>query len=276
MNLTVGYSPCPNDTFIFYALMHGRIETGEVSLRAVVEDVESLNRMALNRALDVTKVSFHAFGFLRDHYALLHAGAALGRGCGPIIVSREKLDPDMIKNKRIAVPGTYTTANLLLRLFEPEIKEIVMMPFDRIIPAVAAGEVDCGVVIHEGRFTYRLYGLREVIDLGRWWEEETGLLIPLGGIIIDRRLGKDLIHRFDRWLRASIQYALERKDEPRDYIKHFAQEMDDSVISEHIGLYVNDYTLDIGKDGIKAVEQLLKMGEEAGVIPHSDKPLFLD
>ncbi len=276
MNLRVGYSPCPNDTFIFYALMHGRILTEDTSFTPVIEDVETLNRMAFEHAPDVTKVSFHAFGFLRDKYALLHAGSALGEGCGPLIVAREKIDPDRLKDKRIAIPGTCTTANLLLKLFEPRIEETVAMPFDKIMPAVREGKVDCGLIIHEGRFTYPIYGLKEVIDLGKWWEAEKGFLIPLGGIIIDRSLGDDLIHRFDRWLKGSVEYALDNRDEPMEYIKSHAQEMDNNVICEHINLYVNDHTLEIGDDGIKAVEYLLKIGEEEGIIPHSDKSIFVE
>ncbi|OFV67166.1 MAG: 1,4-dihydroxy-6-naphthoate synthase [Candidatus Syntrophoarchaeum caldarius] len=274
VKLSVGYSPCPNDTFIFYALMHRRISTGDVTFKPVIDDVETLNRMAFKHTLNVTKVSFHAFGFLRERYALLRAGAALGEGCGPLIVANEVIDPEEIKNKRIAIPGTCTTANLLLKLFEPEIKETVVMSFDRIMPAVRSGDVDCGLIIHEGRFTYPIYGLKAVIDLGKWWEDETGLLIPLGGIVIDRSLGYNLIHEFNRWLRSSIEYAFENPNEAMSYIRSYAQEMDDDVISEHINLYVNDNTLDIGDEGIKAVEYLFKMGEDAGILPHSNHSIF--
>ncbi|MHC1564829.1 MAG: menaquinone biosynthesis family protein [Candidatus Syntropharchaeales archaeon] len=274
MNLRVGYSPCPNDTFIFYALMHQQVQTADVTFTPVIEDVETLNGMAFGHALDVTKVSFHAFGFLREDYALLHAGSALGRGCGPIVVARERFDPDRLRYKKIAIPGTYTTANLLLTLFEPCLENVVVMAFDKIMPAVAAGKVDCGLIIHEGRFTYPLYGLREVIDLGRWWEDETGFLIPLGGIVIDRSLGQDLIRDFDSWLKKSVEYALENRDVPMNYIKSHAQEMDADVILRHINLYVNDHTLNIGDEGIKAVEYLLKAGEEKGIIPYSDKSIF--
>lgn len=277
MNLRIGYSPCPNDTFIFYALAHGLIPIGNHAITPIIEDVETLNRKALEQhSLDVTKVSFHAFAHLRDHYALLHAGAALGKGCGPIIISKKKLKPEELKESRIAIPGTYTTANLLLRLYEPKIKKTVQMPFDQIMPAITKGEVDCGVIIHEARFTYPDYGLREVVDLGEWWEEETGHLIPLGAIIAKRAYERDFIHKIDHWLKESIEYALKRRREPMEYIRAHANEMDEETICRHINLYVNKYTLEIGKEGTRSIKHLMEMGEEKGLIPYTEKPLFIE
>lgn len=276
MNLRIGYSPCPNDTFIFYALTHGLIPLDKNTITPMIEDVETLNRKALEeQSLDVTKVSFHAFAHLRDHYALLHTGAALGRGCGPIIITKKNIKPDELEERCIATPGTYTTANLLLKLYNPRIKKTVPMPFDQIIPAIMRDEVDCGVIIHEARFTYPDHGLKEVIDLGAWWEKETGHPIPLGAIIAKRRYNRDVIHKIDHWLKESIKYALKEPTEPMKYIKTHAKEMDEETICKHINLYVNKHTLEIGEEGIEAVKHLMQMGEEKGILPHTNKPLFI-
>ena len=277
MNLRIGYSPCPNDTFIFYALTHGLVPLEGETVTPVVEDVETLNRRALEEeSLDVTKVSFHAFAHLRDHYALLHTGAALGRGCGPIIVSKKRVEPDELGEMRIAIPGTYTTANLLLKLYDPGIRKTVPMPFDQIMPAIVSGEVDCGVIIHEARFTYPDIGLREVIDLGSWWEEKTGYPIPLGAIIAKRKYKRDLLHKIDHWIRESIEYALKKPREPMEYIKRHSSEMNDEIIWRHINLYVNRDTLEISEEGIDAVRCLIEMGEERGLIPQTKRPLFIE
>ncbi|PWB56983.1 MAG: 1,4-dihydroxy-6-naphthoate synthase [Candidatus Methanoperedenaceae archaeon] len=271
---SLGYSPCPNDTFIFYALTHNRI-AGDIGFREVLKDVEYLNRMALHKRLDITKASFHGFGFLRDDYCLLHSGSALGRGCGPLIVARDGMDQKDLANKRIAIPGRMTTAFLLLRLFAPEARNIVEMPFDRIMNAVSMGTADAGLIIHESRFTFHKYGLIKIIDLGEWWEKETGLRIPLGGILARRDLGQPVIRKIDDLIKQSIEYAFAHPGEPREYIKKNAQELDDDVIDQHIKLYVNDHTLDIG-DGLLAVEKLLKTAEELNLIPHSEKKIFVD
>ncbi len=271
---SLGYSPCPNDTFIFYALTHNKIAC-DIEFRETLKDVEYLNRMALHKRLDVTKASFHGFGFLRDDYCLLHSGSALGRGCGPLIVARDGIDQKELANKKIAVPGRMTTAYLLLGLFAPDAKNIVEMPFDRIMNAVSMGTVDAGLIIHESRFTYPQYGLVKIIDLGEWWEKQTGLPIPLGGILARRDLGAGVIRKIDDLIKQSIEYAFAHPGEPREYIKKNAQELDDDVIDQHIKLYVNDHTLDIG-DGILAVEKLLKTAEEFNLIPHSEKMIFLD
>ncbi len=271
--ISLGFSPCPNDTFIFYALANKKLKT-DIEFSEILRDVETLNKMAFNKELDVTKASFHAFGFIRDDYCLLHSGSALGRGCGPLIVAKKKIQYAELSRKSIAIPGKMTTAYLLLRLFNPEIKNIVEMPFDRIMNAVSLGAVDAGLIIHESRFTYPSYNLVKLIDLGEWWEEETGLPIPLGGIFAKRKLGA-AIRKIDSLIKKSIEYAYRNPEEAREYIKNNAQELDDDVIDQHIRLYVNDYTLDIG-DGVAAVEKLLKTAEELQLIPHSDKPVFSD
>lgn len=272
--ISLGFSPCPNDTFIFYALAHKKIEM-DVEFSEILRDVETLNKMAFNKELDVTKASFHAFGFLREDYCLLHSGSALGRGCGPLIVTKKKIQYAELSRKSIAIPGKMTTAYLLLMLFNPEIKKIIEMPFDRIINAVSLGTVDAGLIIHESRFTYPSYNLVKHIDLGEWWEGETGLPIPLGGIFAKRKLDATAIRKIDSLIKKSIEYAYRNPDEAREYIKSNAQELEDDVIDQHIRLYVNDYTLEI-RDGVEAVEKLLRFAEEAGLIPHSDKPVFID
>lgn len=272
--ISLGYSPCPNDTFIFYALVHKKLK-GALEFSEILRDVETLNEMALQGKLDVTKTSYHALGYLREDYCLLHAGSALGRGCGPLIVTKKSFSVARLSEKTIAIPGKMTTAYLLLKLFAPGIKNVVEMPFDRIMNAVSLGTVDAGLIIHEARFTYPAYGLQKLIDLGEWWEEETGMPIPLGGILAKRGLGRDVIREIDRLLRSSIEYAFGHRGETWSYVKNHAQELDDEVIDQHIGLYVNEHTLDLG-DGIKAVEKLLRTAEELSLIPQSEKPLFLD
>ena len=274
MKLSLGYSPCPNDTFIFYALAHKKVR-GSVEFSEMLEDVETLNRMALRREIDVTKVSFGAFCHLREDYCLLHSGSALGRGCGPLIVAKNRINIADLSGKTIAIPGKMTTAYLLLQLFDPGIRKVVEMPFDRIMNAVNLGNVDAGLIIHEGRFTYPKYGLLELVDLGEWWEGETGFPIPLGVIVAKRELGADVINGVDRMLKKSIEYAFANSSMTRRYIKKHAQELDDGVIDQHIGLYVNDYTLDLG-GGIDAVEELMKRAEELQGVPHSEKQLFID
>ncbi len=272
--ISLGFSPCPNDTFIFYALTHKKIEM-DVEFSEILKDVETLNWMAFRNELDVTKASFHAFGFLRDDYCLLRSGSALGRGCGPLIVAKKKMQYSELPQKSIAIPGKMTTAYLLLQLFNPEIKNTVEMPFDRIMNAVSLGTVDAGLIIHESRFTYPSYNLVKLIDLGEWWEDETGLPIPLGGIFARRKLGAAAIRKIDSLIKKSIEYAYKNPEEAREYIKSNAQELEDDVIDQHIGLYVNDYTLEIG-EGVAAVEKLLKTAGELNLIPGSDKPLFID
>ena len=263
--LSIGYSPCPNDTFIFYALMHGQIPLHHVRFSPpVLDDVETLNSWALAGRLDVTKLSFHALGHVLDKYTMLASGAALGRGCGPLLVTRsgrEKGDP---ADWKIAIPGRYTTAALLLKLFLPAYSQIVIMRFDVIMDAVAGGRVDGGVIIHESRFTFQDYGLVCVQDLGQWWETDTGLPIPLGCIAARSTLDPLEIKEVEQAIRASVQWAYAHPDQCSGYIKQYARELDDQVIAGHIGLYVNDFSVQLGDEGRAAVQELLRRGREAG------------
>jgi 1,4-dihydroxy-6-naphthoate synthase len=272
--LSLGFSPCPNDTFMFYPLVHGLVDTEEISYRERLEDVETLNRLALAGELDVSKVSYHALGHIRDGYALLRSGSALGRGCGPLLVAADRIDPADLRGRTIAVPGRYTTAKLLLRLFDPSVDKFIVMPFNEIMDAVLRGNVDAGLIIHESRFTYQGFGLHKLLDLGEWWEGETGLPIPLGGIVARRSLGAETIAAVERTLKAGVAYARSHPDEAARYICEHAQEMSPEVCAAHIGLYVNDYSANLGDEGIRAITCLLQRAEEAGLIPASGTPLF--
>ncbi len=272
--LTIGYSPCPNDTFIFYALIHGKVKVPGTTFREQLEDVETLNRMALEGKLDLTKISYHALGHLREQYALLRSGGALGRGCGPLIVARPGTRLADLKNGVIAVPGMLTTAYLLLRLFDPAIEQVKVMTFDRIMDAVSKGDVTAGLIIHESRFTYPLYKLEKLLDLGWWWERYSGLPIPLGGILGKRSLGQATLLRVEEGVRKSLQYARAHPDEVMDYCRQHSQEMDESVMKSHIDLYVNDFSLDLGEEGLRAVQKLFSEAEVRGVFPRSDAPLL--
>ncbi len=274
--ISIGFSPCPNDTFIFYAMMHEKVRDDKYRFDQIFEDVETLNRMALESRLDVTKVSYHALGYIRDEYCLLRSGGALGRGCGPLIVAREACEIKDLLGKKIAVPGRYTTAFLLLQLHDPAFRNnAVFMPFHEIMESIKKGDVDAGVIIHESRFTYQLYGLNEIMDLGAWWENETGLPIPLGAIVAKRSLGADAAGRIDGLIRASMEYAYLHTDETMPYIKKHAQEMSDDVIEKHIDLYVNDFSRDIGEEGEHAIQKLIDMAEEREVFRSSNAPLFM-
>jgi 1,4-dihydroxy-6-naphthoate synthase len=274
--LTLGFSPCPNDTFIFAALVHGLVPCGDCRFRERLEDVETLNRLALAGALDICKVSCHLLGHIRDQYCLLTAGGALGRGCGPLLVSRDRPDTGALVGQPIAVPGRFTTACLLLRLALPELDNLVYLPFHEIMPAVVRGEVAAGVIIHESRFTYHAHGLRALLDLGDWWERESGQPIPLGGIVARRRLGPATIGQVNRALRESVLYARANPAAVAPYIRAHAQEMADEVCAAHIDLYVNDFSLDLGDAGRTAVRVLLARAESAGLIPPAtaDTDLF--
>ena len=274
-SLSLGYSPCPNDTYIFYALTHNKVAIPGHTIEQRLEDVETLNQLALNGRLDLTKISYHALGHLRDRYALLHSGGALGRGCGPLVISPGLTDMQALRGKRIAVPGKLTTANLLLQLYGGGYEDLLILPFDQIMSALQSGAADAGVIIHESRFTYQQAGFHEVLDLGAWWEADSGLPIPLGGILARRDLGETTIRMADEAIRSSLEYARLHPQEPRNYIKQHAQELENEVIDAHINLYVNDFSLNLGDEGIMAVETLLGRAESRGLIPKSDKPLFL-
>jgi 1,4-dihydroxy-6-naphthoate synthase len=274
--LSLGYSPCPNDTFIFYALVHKKIDTLGLDFSEILKDVEELNRMAGDSRLDITKASVHAYGYLRDRYFLLRSGGALGKGCGPLLVSSRQHDLKNLKGKTIAIPGRLTTAFLLLQLFDLSLaKNIKIMPFDEIIDSVKKGHADAGLIIHESRFTYGSAGLTKLVDLGEWWENETGLPIPLGGILARRDMGRDLILKIEGLIRKSIEYGFSHRSEPLAYIKAHAQEMEDEVVDRHIDLYVNNYSLDIGEEGIVAVNELFQRAEKKGLIPAFAGPMFV-
>lgn len=272
--LSLGYSPCPNDTFIFYALTHGLIPLPGVRIDERLADVETLNQLALGGVLDLTKVSYHAYGHLRDQYLMLRSGGALGRGCGPLVVAQQPLTMDELRGQRIAIPGRLTTANLLLQLYGSGFEELLVLPFEQVMPAVRRGAALAGVIIHESRFTFHQFGLHQVLDLGAWWESTSGLPIPLGGILARRDLDSALILRLESALTASIDYAFAHRGEPRAYIKSHSQELADEVIDQHIDLYVNDFSRSLGREGEQAVTELLRRAEERGIIPTSPHPLF--
>jgi 1,4-dihydroxy-6-naphthoate synthase len=266
--LTLGISPCPNDTFIFDAWVNGRLGPDAPAVAARLEDIDTLNRLALHSALDVVKVSFFAYGLLRERYQLLQAGGALGRGCGPLLVSRTaRLNrQDLTDAKlRVAVPGELTTAHLLLRLYQPAACTVLSLPFEQIMPAIAQGDIDAGVIIHEGRFTYQQYGLHILADLGAWWEQTTGYPIPLGCIVARSSLGPAIIANLERTIRASLMHARRNPDDSREYIHVHAQEMDPQVIARHIELYVNSFTEDYGSEGHAAIACLLERAREANL-----------
>jgi 1,4-dihydroxy-6-naphthoate synthase len=266
--LSLGYSPCPNDTFIFHALVHGLAEELGLELAApVLADVESLNERARAGRLDVTKISCHALGHVLDRYRLLGAGAALGRGCGPLLVAAAPRSIEELVRQPIAIPGQLTTAALLMRLFAPQCCQLVPMRFDLIMPAVAAGRVAAGVIIHESRFTYRQHGLICLRDLGAWWEEVSGSPIPLGCIVARRSLGDERLALIDQGIRESVRRAFAAPGQSRPYVKEHARELDDRVIAEHIALYVNDFSLDLGEEGRRAIGLLLDRGRDVGLFP---------
>jgi 1,4-dihydroxy-6-naphthoate synthase len=274
--LSLGYSPCPNDTYIFFALANGRTDTAPYPFEISLADVELLNQQARQHLLDITKVSISAVLHLLDDYWLLRSGGAIGRGCGPLVVARQSLTLDDLKKKTIAVPGTMTTAHLLLQLTGAHEGDCVPMPFDRIMQAVSNGEVDAGVIIHEGRFTYPARGLRRVLDLGAWWEEETGLPLPLGGILIKRELGTQTARFVDDKIRESLLYARSHPHEAWPYIKTHAQEMADEVIRQHVETFVNEFSLDVGKEGERAIRFLLEAAAKQQRLALPQKPIFWD
>ena len=274
--LSLGFSPCPNDTFIFHALVHGQACAELPSFgAATLADVETLNEWAFAGRLDVSKLSFHALGHVLDQYVLLMAGSALGRVCGPLLVARENFPQEELPRLTIAIPGKYTTAALLLRMYSPVALATRVMRFDEIMPAIVAGEVDAGVIIHESRFTFQGHGLLLLQDLGAWWEQETGFPLPLGGIAAKRSLGKEKIQAIDRCVRASVSSAFASPDAGMLYIRQHAQELDDKVIKDHIGLYVNPFSLDLGAEGVAAVREFLGRGRKLGVFPSQSSELPL-
>ena len=272
--LHLGYSPCPNDTFIFCGLASGRVSVDPYDLKITLADVEWLNRQALSGSLDITKVSIYAMLRLLDSYWLLDSGGAIGRGCGPLIVAREAFTPAELLEKRVAIPGRMTTASLLLQLSGLHRGPLHEMVFDQIMPAVQRGEVDAGVIIHEGRFTYPAYGLTEVLDLGAWWERETGLPLPLGGIAVKRELGSRVASFFEGKIRKSILHARAHPEEVLPYVRRHAQEMAPDVIRSHIDMFVNDFSVEAGVEGKRAIRALLEAAASQQNSPMPALPLF--
>jgi 1,4-dihydroxy-6-naphthoate synthase len=278
MKITIAHSPDSDDAFMHYALARHKIDAGEYEFEHILQDIETLNRAAVNTTYDITALSIHAYAYLSDKYALLSHGASMGEEYGPMIVAKQEYSLDEIKSQIIAIPGKQTSAYLALKLFAPEI-EVVEMPFDEILPAVVDGKVAAGLLIHEGQLTYRDAGTHLVLDLGKWWSGETGgLPLPLGGNAIRRDLPEKVKHEVSHLLRESIRYALEHREEALDYAMEFARglETEREMANRFVGMYVNQRTLDYGDDGREAVRLFLDKGFEAGIIPHKVDVEFVD
>jgi 1,4-dihydroxy-6-naphthoate synthase len=275
--ITVAHSPDSDDAFMFYGLATNKVRVPGLRFTHTLCDIETLNQKARegDGFYDVTAISFHAYPYIQDHYSLLPSGGSVGDGYGPMIVAPRSYSEDEIKNKRIAIPGTLTTAYLALRLFAPGI-ETVTVPFDEIIPQVLEGRHEAGLIIHEGQLTYDKSGLHRIVDLGKWWQRMTGLPLPLGGNAIRRRLGPELMMSVGNALRDSIQYALDHREEALAYAMQFARDLDPQLADRFVGMYVNERTLDYGPDGREAVRRLLDMGYKAGIIPREARVDFVD
>jgi 1,4-dihydroxy-6-naphthoate synthase len=275
--ITVAHSPDSDDAFMFYGLATNKVRVPGLRFTHTLCDIETLNQKAREGGgfYDVTAISFHAYPYIQDHYSLLPSGGSVGDGYGPMIVAPRSYSEDEIKNKRIAIPGTLTTAYLALRLFAPGI-ETVTVPFDEIIPQVLEGRHEAGLIIHEGQLTYDKSGLHRIVDLGKWWQRMTGLPLPLGGNAIRRRLGPELMMSVGNALRDSIQYALDHREEALAYAMQFARDLDPQLADRFVGMYVNERTLDYGPDGREAVRRLLDMGYKAGIIPREARVDFVD
>jgi 1,4-dihydroxy-6-naphthoate synthase len=267
MKLSIGFSPCPNDTFIFDALVNGKIDTGGLEFDVVMEDVETLNRMALQEKLDITKISYGVLPKILPAYQVLEAGGALGMGVGPLLVTAQPVAPEIVNDMTIALPGSNTTAHMLFSLAFPGAVKKKFMAFSEIEDAVLRGDADAGVIIHENRFTYEAKGLHKVIDLGDYWEKTTGNPIPLGGIVMNRRYEKSLMMRVNDLIRQSLEYSRNVYPELSDFIRDNAQEMEEDVMRKHIGLYVNDYSLSLGPRGRAAVWQMLEIAAQVSPQP---------
>jgi 1,4-dihydroxy-6-naphthoate synthase len=253
MQITLGFSPCPNDTFIFDAIVNKRIDLEGLEFEIILADVEKLNQMAFQNTLDITKLSYHALALLMPDYQLLHAGSALGNNCGPLLVSSEEVDMEKISKLKIGIPGKFTTANFLLHFAFPNATNTQEYLFSEIEETILKKEIDLGLIIHENRFTYKSKGLKKIMDLGEFWENKTGLPIPLGGIGIKRGLSQDIKTKVDRLIKNSIQFAFNHPSLSLPYIKLNAQEMDEDIVRKHIHLYVNEYSENIGEKGKEAV-----------------------
>jgi 1,4-dihydroxy-6-naphthoate synthase len=280
MKLTLGFSPCPNDTFIFDALIHHKIDTEGLEFEVSFDDVETLNQKALNGVLDLSKLSFHAFAHVAEQYALLDAGSALGFGVGPLLICKDEkfLDPANLEslNPNIAIPGVLTTANFLLGIAYPNLTNKVLKVFSDIEGALLTDQVDLGLIIHENRFTYANKGLHKIVDLGNFWETLTGCAIPLGGIVVNRKLDLETQQKVNRVLKKSVAYAFANPKSGLDFIREHAQEMEEAVMYKHIDLYVNQYSLELGTEGRKAIDILFEMAESKGIIPKITKNLYVN
>ncbi|MBK8194380.1 MAG: 1,4-dihydroxy-6-naphthoate synthase [Lewinellaceae bacterium] len=274
--LSLGFSPCPNDTFIFDAMIHVKIDTEGIDFEVFMEDVEALNRRAFAGDIAITKLSYHAYAYLTDKYVLLDAGSALGNNCGPLLIAKAHMDPTAINTARILIPGKMTTANFLLSLACPDALDKTEALFSEIEQGVLDNEADAGLIIHENRFTYAQKGLIKLIDLGEFWETETGLPIPLGGIVIRRDFPPELRQKVNRIMRRSVEYAFANPGDVMPFVRLHAQEMDDVVMKAHIDLYVTEYTADLGEKGRNAVERLYSIAQEKQIVPAFKEKIFIN
>ena len=272
----VGHSPDPDDAFMFHALANDKIDSGDLHFVHELQDIETLNRRALKQELDVTAVSIHACAYLLDKYALLPSGCSMGDHYGPMVVAREPMTIEQLATKKIAVPGTLTTAFLTLRLLLPQGFEYEVVPFDEILNVVESGKFDAGLIIHEGQLTFQNQGLQLIVDLGVWWQDKTGLPLPLGGNMIRRDLGPELIARVSKLLKDSIQYALDHRAEAVQHALQYARDMDATLADKFVGMYVNEWTIDYGPRGREAVRRLLEEAYKAGIIPEPVDVQFVD
>ncbi len=267
MTITIGFSPCPNDTFIFDALINKKIDTGGLSFEAVLEDVQTLNNMAIAGKLAVSKISYGVLPLVLKEYIVLHAGGALGKGVGPLLIAKSNISPDLINNKTIAIPGENTTAHMLFSLAYPAARHKQFMIFSGIEDAVINNQTDLGVIIHENRFTYQQKGLTKIIDLGEYWEQQTQSPIPLGGIVIKRSVDYTLQKQIDALIKQSVAYAFSNYPSLPFYVQQHSQEMEENVMRQHIDLYVNNYSIDLGPEGKQAVQKLLSVYNELHQLP---------
>jgi 1,4-dihydroxy-6-naphthoate synthase len=276
MILSLGFSPCPNDCFIFDALVHNKIDTEGIEFATEFGDVETLNQKALRGELDVTKLSFHAYAYVLNKYILLRAGSALGFNCGPLLVSSSELGERRIEDLKVAIPGKLTTANFLLSLAYPELKNKIEFVFSDIEEAVLTGKVDAGLLIHENRFTYEQKGLKKIIDLGEYWDSLIHAPIPLGGIVIKRDLDLKIQQKVNRLIRKSVEFAFANPESSQAYVKAHAQEMSEEVMKKHIALYVNKFSIDLGEEGMNAIYLMFNKARETGLFNFGDEKLMID
>ncbi len=272
--ISVAHSPDADDAFMFYALATNKLRFPGLSFKHTLCDIETLNQQARQGVYDVTAISFHAYPYLQETYALLASGGSVGDGYGPMIVGASVHSMEEVRDKKIAVPGKLTTAYLVLQLFAPH-SETEVVPFDQIIPQVLEGKFEAGLIIHEGQVNFDKFGLHKLVDLGKWWRETTGLPLPLGGNVIRRDLGAETTAQVSAALKASIQYALEHREQALEYAMQFARDLDPQLANKFVSMYVNERTLDYGEDGREAVRRLLDMGYRAGIIPHQAKLDFV-